>query len=782
VRALFTLIKRQIVDNAVYFLAAIFVSAVLIIAIISIALIEDITYLSFYTLFLIIAAPILFGIASFMLGPIQIHSDKMSGITSTLSVLPIRRGQILIARLVTGMLIILTLLGPLAVIGAILWKFLGPPDWLFHNWLTDTFIGISLMALTCYCLGLIAARRTETFASALRALSLVPILMLLIVIKGFGWPLLAVLLPLLAVLLLRCWKLESNRKMTIIATGFTALVLLSVPLYFGRNVCDGLLLAKMDASANVSPSGLLSPEIENDPNVTKHSTASSEVVFDNWRRCIVRHLFGKHWFKLFHNFDVGQYLLENTGIIQYFESLEQGKRYKYTERDINGPSYLIHLDEMRGQLVCRRKHIYRDTDEYTWKWKDATELYFGPNGISDAPNNKSGRFKSPVIYKYSESANYRFEPPEFVVYDANSHCFFTVDFKNQTVRKGPEVQNSSFYPINISPLSNSVSLDVGFSLPSPKSYKDRLPIIRARSGYLPVVEESGQINILDPNTLELHGPAGYLPRPKTLFGRTSAKPIDLPDYDVDLIAIAPYNERQTYGNFPTYGYGKTSKKGEYIGLVAGSLSRQRMWTSIAVFDKDGKKIRTAHSKSTFFDAPGGPALTITKYIFESLHPPVLTLASFFTAYSFEARSTHRALFLMPNSFVAMARDYEGNIFYMLLIVLLLMLPGILFAGLLGWRVQRDAEIFGLSHKARRLWLAGTLVFGLPAYITYRLTRPKITFVTCANCGKPRRTDMDKCHRCGSKWDVPELTPPAWRVLNEPEQILGNSLTEEATGA
>jgi hypothetical protein len=25
--------------------------------------------------------------------------------------------------------------------------------------------------------------------------------------------------------------------------------------------------------------------------------------------------------------------------------------------------------------------------------------------------------------------------------------------------------------------------------------------------------------------------------------------------------------------------------------------------------------------------------------------------------------------------------------------------------------------------------------------------------------------MDKCHRCGSPWHVPELTPPAWRVVD-----------------
>jgi uncharacterized OB-fold protein len=62
-------------------------------------------------------------------------------------------------------------------------------------------------------------------------------------------------------------------------------------------------------------------------------------------------------------------------------------------------------------------------------------------------------------------------------------------------------------------------------------------------------------------------------------------------------------------------------------------------------------------------------------------------------------------------------------------------------------------------------MIGIIAFGLSGYITYRLTRPRETLVTCANCGKLRRPDMNKCHRCGSKWHVPELTPPTWRVLD-----------------
>ena len=771
-RALFTLIKRQIVDNALCFLAAIIFSIVLIIAIISITLSEDITYLSLYTVSIIVITPILVGIGSYILGVTQTYSDKTNGVTTVLSVLPVTHGHIFVARLITGTLIILTLLGPLAITGAILWKLLGPPDFLYYDWLTDTFIGLSLASLACYCLGLIAARRADTFASALKALPLVPILMLLIIIKGFGWPLLVVLLPLLGVFLLRCSKNDSNHLMTIITTGLTSLILFFVPLHFGRNFSDELLITKIKANTNVSPSGLLPAEFENDPNVMKYSTASSRVSVDCWRRCIVRHLFGKHWYELFDNFEVGQYFLESTGIIQYFESLERGRRFVYSPTLFRRPYHLVHLDQDRGLLVYYRTIVDRWDDEFTWHWNEVFKLYAGPKGASTIPDNTLGRFVSPIVnYRFNYIFNRLIRPPTCIIYDEDYRCFFAVDFKNQTVRRGPEVQDSSFRPVNISSKANSVSLDGGFSRPS-DTYTRRGPMgALASSGYFPVVDDSGQIYLLDPNTLKLDGPAGHLPRPKTLSGRASSKPMDLLDYFVQPVAIIPYDKRPAYGNFPAYGI--SDKTGEYVGLVAGSLSRQGMWTSVAVFDKDGKKIKSADSKSIFFNVPGGPALTITKYIFESLHPPVLTLASFFTAYSFDARATHRALFLMPNSFVAMARDYEGNIFYMSLLVLLLMLPGIMFAALLGWRVARDASIIGLSNNARRFWLAGTLVFGLVGYITYRLTRPKVTLVTCANCGRPRQADMDKCHRCGSKWDVPELMPPAWRIV-------GDDVTERAS--
>jgi len=741
-RALFTLIKRQIIDNAIYFVFALAVSFVVAIATITVALTEHQNYLSPYATALLLAVPIFFCVGSYTLGLVQTYADRASGVAAILSVLPIARVWILLARLIVGALVILTALGPLAIVGVVLWKFMGPPAWLFHGWIADVFLGAVLTAFACYCLGLHAGGQSETFVTGLRALPLTIILLFLIIIKGFGSPLLVVLVPFAILAFVPCWKPMSSRIVTNITLGLMVLILLAVPLHLGRYLCDGLLVSKIYARAGISPLGLLPSEVENDPNVEKHSTASSGFSFFwSWNRCIARRFIGSHFYEF--NRNLGQHILENPGIIRYFYSREHGGRYLYSTYPSEPGFRLIHLNEIGGHLVCHRKHVNSYLDEFTWRWENAVELYAGPNGVSGTADNTLGQFVSPIVFFGIGSFRRPMSPVPCFVYDKNSKCFFGVDFEKQKVYKGPELHDSSIQPIGIGSPVESSQFAVWVRPPT-KKYGISIAQL-PRSGYLPAVDESGHIYLLNPNTLELIGSAGYLPRPRTPFGWGSQKPEDLLDYDMDLISIGT--------------------EAEYAGMVVGSLSRQGMWTSVAVFDKEGNMIETADSRLGLFDTPGGPALTIMKYAFESLHPPVLTLASYFTAYSFEARSTHRALFLMPNSFVSLARDFEGNIFWTFLLVLLLMLPALLFAGVLGLRVARDAAILGLSRKARRLWLLGTLAFGLPAYITYRLTRSKITLVTCANCGKPRRPDMDTCHQCNSPWHVPERTPPAWRVLD-----------------
>ncbi|MHC4115791.1 MAG: hypothetical protein ACYSSL_10830, partial [Planctomycetota bacterium] len=107
---------------------------------------------------------------------------------------------------------------------------------------------------------------------------------------------------------------------------------------------------------------------------------------------------------------------------------------------------------------------------------------------------------------------------------------------------------------------------------------------------------------------------------------------------------------------------------------------------------------------------------------------------------------------------------EGEI-SKLIDAVIMILPSIILSVLLAWRVGRDAKAVGISEEGMMFWVAATVLFGLVGYITYRVVRYKERLVTCVNCGKMRRCDMEMCHRCGAGWDVPELAEPQWRVIS-----------------
>ena len=176
------------------------------------------------------------------------------------------------------------------------------------------------------------------------------------------------------------------------------------------------------------------------------------------------------------------------------------------------------------------------------------------------------------------------------------------------------------------------------------------------------------------------------------------------------------------------------------------------------------------SASAHYDRlPFGLALVIIKKgILDILQSPVLFFASCFTGDSFEATDSFRALFLLPHSFIAhQSRELteNENLFVHILAVFAMTTPSLMIAIFLAWRVTKNAKQSGLPRRARRCWLIATIAFGLPAYITYRLTRSKETMVTCLNCGQLRRPDMGHCHNCNRPWHLPDLTPPAWRVID-----------------
>ncbi|MBC8218044.1 MAG: hypothetical protein H8E73_06225, partial [Planctomycetes bacterium] len=401
-----------------------------------------------------------------------------------LTVLPVRRGRILLSRFITGSLVILMALAPLCIVAVVLWEFLGPPKWLFHGWITDLFVGLSLTALACYCLGLHSGQSSQTFTSALRSLPLVLVIVLLIVVKGLGWPLLAVLLPLLAVLMLRCWARPTCNSIRTATAGLMVLVFFAVLLFLARQLCGGLLMGNVQAHIGVSPSGLLPPEIENDPNVQDHSSVSASVHWSSYTSLVGR---------IFRNWETRRlldrfHLIEILGIVEYVESRERGRRRMYSTPEHEHPyTYRrIHVDEVGGQLICHRTVSDSWADEFSWDWAEAIELRAGPGGVSSSQDGNIGRFESPVVYVGPPRRPFRTQP-NILVYDKKAQRFYSVDFERQSVEERPQLQDSPTGLVDLGMSKKSDLLGAGFRLTyGLANFRVRV-VNPLYSGYLPVI-------------------------------------------------------------------------------------------------------------------------------------------------------------------------------------------------------------------------------------------------------------------------------------------------------
>lgn len=479
------------------------------------------------------------------------------------------------------------------------------------------------------------------------------------------------------------------------------------------------------------------------------------------------------------------------GILQYaLARMPMGPRSDvyYYYWDPTGAGKCLYYDRTLGQIV------YQGTRKTTSP--DGTPIvtpftyYAGPEGVAPAPDEKLGRFDDPVVIPFPSDPT--------IVYDRDLTRFLAISWMGQTVRRGPDLpQDGPRRPIQIGILEkNMLSLRVMFirkpggegdgpdgstARPKPNVIAGPIPVTHRTL----VLDASGRIDLLDADTLELIPSEMHLRTPASLYSRGEvATPQEVAAYWASPISSHPSGGGGTW---------------TYAGCYVAALSRDGTSVRLEVFDPNGRLTAsqetvvpqytwmdaegTARRKSissteaAYFHLSGAYELTLAQFALESLHPPILQFLSYLGASHFEAG--YSSLFLLPDSFLAMrARDKEGGPGERFFAAMAFMVPALVLVLLLAWRVARDGEKMGLSKNAQTAWITGTVLFGLPAYITYRLTRPKVTLVTCTNCGRSRRPDMDQCHRCGSPWTVPELTPPAWRVLGAPEPAEENSLSRE----
>jgi len=210
---MFTLIKREIRDHIVYFIGAAAFSAIYIL--ISISVISQ--YESFQRrgydpgdsqVFSIgIGVPtlaiVIIGFCG--LGASQMYLDRTRKISAFLSTLAVSRGRILLAKIITGILVILTLLVPLTVTAVVLLRLYVPPVLIYPGIVFEIFVAVFLMAFACYCIGLLTGWNSSKITPTLGGIVLTCILVPLIFVKGFGLHIVVILVLFIVASLLRAW-------------------------------------------------------------------------------------------------------------------------------------------------------------------------------------------------------------------------------------------------------------------------------------------------------------------------------------------------------------------------------------------------------------------------------------------------------------------------------------------------------------------------------------------------------------------------------------------------
>jgi hypothetical protein len=535
--------------------------------------------------------------------------------------------------------------------------------------------------------------------------------------------------------------------LNIVVTGMIAVLLVSLGLFWARWLCNvsrGDLLPPAARTATVDLSRFLEPLAQGDPNRITPWKIEASIP------------------------PVPSFLL-GLGALQYAEARIPGgfswSVYAWKpQRDESRRYY----DSSLGLIVYQGEELSHPAEgKYQHRY---FTLYAGPEGVGERPDAGLGRFSAPIVDRFASQPQ--------IVYDRGARRFFSIDWSHGgTIRKGPQLrENDEHQPLQIRVLSrnlqrvplipvsssgrdHSIALSAYFSIP------DRVLVLDA----------SGRIDLLDARTLAYTGVAGRLTAPTPVFGsRRQTRPEDVLAYEVSPFSI-PRRDAKEWGQ-------------NYAGCVVATVGREGLAMRLEVYDANGhqalsdetcvheyaessggKIVRSnaiPSAKAMYAGVPGAGSLTLLQFALESLHPPVFLAASYLSAPHLDAGAGYRSVFPLPDSFVAMmARNAGAGAIERPCYAFLLACPAVLLALLLAALVARHGKRMGLSKNGRRAWVIGTVLFGLPAYLTYRLTRPKATLVTCANCGVGRRPDLDRCQHCGSPWTVPELTPPAWRVVD-----------------
>jgi len=615
----------------------------------------------------------------------------------------------------------------------------------------------------------------------------------------------------------------------VMTTGFLVLLVFCVSLFWCRVYSQAF--ARERLGVHLSPSGLVTGDIEKDPNTVVPSRLvcererapewiflGSDGGFDDW------------WYANFMRDRLGP----QARSVQVSSARHEDGWAKRAWQPKTG--------QIVETLFAERK-----TKERTIRWDQRVNAYVGPLGFSEQQTEALGRFHDPQV------ANDAAGKHTLLIYDRKERCFFRLDFAEQSIQQGPEIP-SAMSILQMGDLSkNKEFLSTSWYAPqrleTEQEREERIKKRQRSYGYgmeedlvtegygmdsrmmeaygigpgMPGSPYGGGSEepmidpmMMDPNGIGPgqpgspygEGPGGLMMDPRMdprmvewirgggrrgndlervaiLQGRLSAPrgmifvlstSGAVHGLDEETLQLSPalgrFSRRmRVKANTPKSALAYQVKAlhigQEYAGCVVSTLARDGKRLGVAVFDKTG--ITVSDSSSGYTLRHGMTANVITAIalgrVADVLNPLGLSLVSLAYGANSEAMLSHRSLFISPNAFAASdVQVFDGATADRVAMAVFLGVLSLLMAIFLAWLINRDAARLGIPRSTRNAWTWTTLAFGLVAYITYHLTRPKLSLVTCANCGRLRRVDQGQCHLCDATWDVPELEAPAWRVV------------------
>lgn len=201
------LIKREIKDNIAFLLVTISFSLILAVFMVSMTLQSDtLIDLIIYDTGVYIVVFLILAINFSAMGITQMYLDRTRRISAYLSTLSVNRNQILIARIITGILTIFVFFVPIFITGAYQASVLNGPIPTYPTLLIKMFFISFLISFACYCIGLQTGWNSGMIAPIFGGIFLSCIFVTLVLIKGFYSEIIALLLIFIIAILIniRC--------------------------------------------------------------------------------------------------------------------------------------------------------------------------------------------------------------------------------------------------------------------------------------------------------------------------------------------------------------------------------------------------------------------------------------------------------------------------------------------------------------------------------------------------------------------------------------------------